>query len=541
GLYEYLIENHAPKYGLNFHWPKDPENTQTTEDYYHIWTNRNPPLPSFQINRAKFEQDLLEMNEQMGASFYNGYVVDLDLTPRDELKTVHVKRGSDRIELQAKHVVDAAGRRFLIGKRTDNTILDSAELYNIDTASAWVRVKNVDRDRFHTGYDPLNGGASHYYGTNHWFGHGHWIWMLPIETDFNELSIGIVHHKNIISSKDLNKHEKFLAFLKANHNVLYDLIVSGEVVDFNYLPRLPHASKVHFSEDNWYVVGDAASMYDPFYSPGLVLASVAIEGVTEIIRAKLAGESDAAKKQEYYNKFSVAYARAYNQVYQQHDKHLGNASIMSWRIYFENMFWFGILIPMFVGKWHLDFKFIDRFLQVSDWLFFGKNPLFGHVYEQFNKLIAQNKNIGMMDYVRADQMFWGYVPTKHFDHFMENTKFEPKRCNVYAGMRGTFFFAAFVYAKLRLKGFGLPGLLAPQSIGRILQILWWSIYAAIGERLYLFQTRSVPVSSVIEHMKEEFTAYQFKPELQDWTEQKESISSTIGEPNKRSASGVGAY
>ena len=27
GLHDYLIENHPPKSGLNFHWPKDPAKT----------------------------------------------------------------------------------------------------------------------------------------------------------------------------------------------------------------------------------------------------------------------------------------------------------------------------------------------------------------------------------------------------------------------------------------------------------------------------------------------------------------------------------
>ena len=40
GLYEYAIENHPPKYGLNFHWAKDSLNTESVDDYYHIWSNR---------------------------------------------------------------------------------------------------------------------------------------------------------------------------------------------------------------------------------------------------------------------------------------------------------------------------------------------------------------------------------------------------------------------------------------------------------------------------------------------------------------------
>jgi len=37
GLYEYIIENHPPKFGLNFHWPKNPAQTEITNDYYHLW------------------------------------------------------------------------------------------------------------------------------------------------------------------------------------------------------------------------------------------------------------------------------------------------------------------------------------------------------------------------------------------------------------------------------------------------------------------------------------------------------------------------
>ena len=372
GLYEYLIENHAPKYGLNFHWPKDPAQTKTTDDYYHIWTNRVPPLQSFQLNRAKFEQDVLKMNRDMGATFYNGRVVDVELTSKEELNTIKVKLDGEQIELKAKHVVDAAGRRFIIGRKTDNLIFESEQLCGLNTGSSWLRVKNIDPNLFHSGYDPLNGCASHYYGTNHWFGHGHWVWMLPIDTKERELSIGIVHHKQIIPANQINALEKFKNFLKANHKVIYDLIESGDCVDFHYLPRLAHTSKKMFSEDNWYVLGDAAHMFDPFYSPGLVLASFGIESVTEIIRAKLAEESDAQKKQAIYNEFVLANSSLFNHVYQNHEKHLGNASVMSWRIYMENMFWFGITIPMYVGKWFLNFEFIYQYLKIADFLVSGR-------------------------------------------------------------------------------------------------------------------------------------------------------------------------
>lgn len=83
GLFNYLVDNQLPKYGLNFHWPKKPNQTNNHDDYYNIWTSHQPAIPSFQLNRAKFEQDLLKMNQEMGATFYNGRVVDFELTAGD--------------------------------------------------------------------------------------------------------------------------------------------------------------------------------------------------------------------------------------------------------------------------------------------------------------------------------------------------------------------------------------------------------------------------------------------------------------------------
>ncbi|MBD1929964.1 tryptophan 7-halogenase [Trichocoleus sp. FACHB-90] len=517
GLHEYLIENHPPKHGLNFHWPKNPQITKSTDDYYHVWTNRPPLLPSFQINRAKLEQDLLRMNREAGATFYNGRVIDVDLSPKDELKPVWIKLEEQKIEIRAKHIIDAAGRRFLIGRKTNNLIFEPEHLYGINTGSAWIRVKGVNPKIFHSGYDPLNGTASHYYGTNHWFGYGHWVWMIPIDSNEMELSIGLVHHHNIIESKKVNTQDKLLGFLKANHTVIYNLINSGECVDFNYLPRLAHTSKTMFSEDNWYVIGEAANMFDPFYSSGLVLTAIAVESITGIIAAKLANDPKAEQMRTLYNEFNLTYAQVYNRVYQYHEKHLGHAGVMSWRIYLENMFWFGVVIPMYVGKWHLDLDFAKQMVKIAELLVINPNGVYSDFYKQFSEIVESNRHIGFIDMARADQLFKGYVPTKFFDSFLENTKFEPRHCNVFAGAKSTFFFAALLYAKLRLRGFGILGVLAPKTLFRFVQLLAWSVGVAIAEQIYLFKMKNVPNNSLSAAVKQEFDAtYRYQPKLQPW-------------------------
>lgn len=514
GLYEYLIENHPPKYGLNFHWPKRNNQTKTIDDYFHIWANRQPDLASTQLNRPKFERDLLKMNREMGADFYNGRVVDIDLTPNDQLHTVKVKLPNESIELQGKHLVDAAGRRFLIGKKTNNISFDSKDLYGVNTGSAWVRVQNVDRTIFHSGYDPTGASCSHYYATNHWFGKGHWLWMIPTDIDTMELSIGVIHHHDYISSESLNSKEKFYEFLKANHNILYQLVTSAENIDFHYWPRLAHTSKTLYSPDNWYVIGDSACIFDAFYSLGSTMIVSAIDSITEIIRAKLAGEVNAAEKCQAYNQFNLTLINSINLFMHNHSRHLGDASIMSWRIYFENMIWFGILIPIFVGKWHLDLEFIPQFVQTFQTTL---RSLVYEIHDQFDQLVDQKKNIGLMDCYRSDQLIWNYHTPKRYTHALENAQYEPKQTSVFTSMKKTFFYLTIWYLKLQWKSGGLSQVCHPRSLGTMAKLLTTSIYIGLGDIIYSLTGNHGSESRLIAEMRQAFQEYQYGDTLQPWT------------------------
>lgn len=516
-LQEYLIENHPPKFGLNFHWPKKIGKTDTIDDYHHIWTNGSPDLPSYQINRAKFEADLLEMCIEMGVEYVQGKVTDVQLTPGTKLNGASVRTREGERQLSAHHLIDAAGRKFLIGRKIDNVITDKEELVGLDTGSAWIRVDNIDRDLFQKRREETNGSASHYYGTNHWFGHGHWIWMIPIEKESRMLSIGVVHHKDYIESSKVNSKAKFLDFLKANHRILYNMIESGEVRDFKYLPKIAHGSRKMLSEDQWYVIGEAANMYDPFYSTGLVLAAHNIEGVTEVIRAKRAGEPDAEEKREAYDGFILRASRTYNHVYQDHPKHLGDANAMSWRIYMESIFWFGVLVPMFTGKWHLQLDFIKQFHKISKHFFLVDDSVISAFYKELSRAQESGKNIGMMNYTRTNQLAFGYNPLKIWDDFRENSKYEPRRLNVLKGIKKSIFFLGLLYAKLRIKNSGYLGLLEPKTMKHLISLAGWTVYAAMGEVMHKIEVRNRPCNSKFAREEKEFMDdYQFEPRLEQW-------------------------
>ncbi len=240
-------------------------------------------------------------------------------------------------------------------------------------------------------------------------------------------------------------------------------------------------------------------------------AALCLESVTEIVRAKLAGEADAEKKRAAYNDFNLLYGRTVNCLYRGHAQQLGHASVMSWRIYFEYMWWFGVHVPMYIGKWHLDLKFIPKYVKIANSNIDG---IFADLCKQFNQLVEQDANIGLMDAYRADQLLGDYSTLKHFDDFLENAKFEPKRCNVFASMKYAYFYIALWYVLFQWKGFGLPGLLNPRHLYYVFRMLALSAKAALGELIYKFKTRGLPENSQIEKMRQEFKSYQYRPAWQ---------------------------
>jgi len=144
------------------------------------------------------------------------------------------------------------------------------------------------------------------------------------------------------------------------------------------------------------------------------------------------------------------------------------------------------------------------------------NGLFVDVYKQFNQLVDRGANIGFMDCYRADQLIGNYSPLMHFDHFLENAKFEPWLCNVFAGIKYTHFYFAIWYMMLQWKGFGLRGVLAPRHLYHFFRLLGLAGYVAIAELLYQRKIKGIPTNSQVAKMHQDFISYRHQPNLLPW-------------------------
>ena len=510
GLVDYLIENHPPKCGLAFHWAKDPEKTDSVDDYFSIWPPRFPKVLTFQLHRGRLEADLREMNRDDGVEFILGKVRDFEVDENGP-NTVEVKcTGADNRTLSADHIIDAAGRAFLTGKKFDNILREPEDHYGLDTYASWLRVTGVDRTVFRDGADPMKSATSHYYATNHWMGHGHWLWQIPISSEEGTLSVGGMFHRSVFEESQLDRKEKLLEFLKENHKGCYDLVKSGEVVDFIQYKKPTHVCKQMFGKGNWYAIGDAAYFGDAFYSFGISTVAIAVTSVTELIRARMAGEADVEEKREAFDAFNVHFGETTIHLYRDHDKHLGHASAMSWRIYLEYMWWFGVWVPMFTGRWHLDTYMAKQFVANCEKGFFKK------IYDDMTQMIEEGGSAGFQDCYRADQLTSDYCPTDEHMPYLEDAEFEPQRLNIFSSVRRTYWLTARWIIKFQWNAFGLRGVLRPKTwsmVGRMLRKAAWIGLGSLRQR---FQMRNTPSSTKLHEMLEEFKSYQYRPGIRDW-------------------------
>ena len=173
-----------------------------------------------------------------------------------------------------------------------------------------------------------------------------------------------------------------------------------------------------------------------------------------------------------------------------------------------------MLVPMYIGKWHLDLKFISMATSAVE----ENMKFFLDVYKQLDDLAERGVNIGFMDQFRADQLIGNYYTGKIFDeHFLKNAELEPRRNNVFTGIKGSAFYTAVWFAKLQWQGFGLLGLLAPRNLYHIFRLLILSVKASLSALAHRFETRNLPTNSHVAKLRQEFNSYRYQPELPNWT------------------------
>jgi len=347
-LHDLLSEEHLHKTGLRF-WFSDGRERPLSE-CSEVSSELVPSLPSFQLDRARLDQSLLELCADEGAEVLRpARVVDVELgRPTNR---VSVEHEGQRRELRARWVADASGKHCFLGRK-----LGVIERFDDHpTSAAWGRwrgVKSLDSDEV-LGRDVRETPGLHFIPasrrlcTNHFMGHGWWCWLIPLVT--GETSIGLVwDRRHFDLAGEGRKHERYEAFVRGIDG-LRDLLGEAEldVEDFRSYGQLAYRSR-QYAGPGWALVGDAAGFLDPFYSPGLDHCAISIFATAHLIDRESKGELEGASLEEevdiHNEHFTRSYSKYFQALYEDKYEILGDAELSAVAFYLDTaMYYLGVV------------------------------------------------------------------------------------------------------------------------------------------------------------------------------------------------------
>ncbi len=215
---------------------------------------------TYHVDRADFDNELLLHAHRFGAQVYEG--VRVRQVELDDGSPPRVVFGLGRKEskLSAQIVVDASGRRTLLGNQLKLRVRD--EEFDQFAIHTWFG--DYDRDAW--AKTPLM--------RNYIFIHflplaNTWAWQIPISEELT--SIGVVTQRGSFAKSRQSREEFFWKTLESRPEVAERLRAATQVRPFTHEADYSYAM-TQICGDRWLMIGDAARFVDPIFSTGVSIA-----------------------------------------------------------------------------------------------------------------------------------------------------------------------------------------------------------------------------------------------------------------------------
>ena len=346
GLSTYLYDQHLPKNGLRFFFDNEARDAGLTQ-LSEVGTDRPPPTPSFQLDRSRFEEDLLQMNAADGVHVRIGApAVNVDL----EEHTFEV----DGEVVRARWIIDGTGRASTIARAKDLRlpVTDHA------VGSVWGRFEGVlDFDHIEdSAWRSRSRWVARNLSTNHFCYPDYWIWFIPLARGVT--SIGVVGRKHIFP-RGIRKKGGFLEFLRG-HAAVGSMLENARALDSEGFTQLSYATKRFFQgEQRWALLGDAAAFPDPFYSPGSDFIALECDFTTDLVKRDLGGEP-VADRARTYDAFMQYRYDATMMLYRDLYACFGSYDLMRVKLNFDLGCYYNLWLDPVANGWHLDEAYLLR-------------------------------------------------------------------------------------------------------------------------------------------------------------------------------------
>ncbi len=328
----HLRASHLEKLGLRYFFPAGDNIDLGAR--FELGPAMFPPVPSFQLDRGRLENWLLDTNRANGIGVFDRATVK-DFEFGDPHHRVELNTADGPRTITARWFVDASGRTGLVRRRLGLT-REVAHLAN----ACWWRVKRSVRlddwvaDRAWTARVP---DKTRWHSTNHLMGVGYWVWLIPLGS--GSTSFGIVGDATLHPYNTLNRFEKAIEWLRVHEpqcaRVTEEDRDNGMVEDFLALRHYAHGCARVYSSDRWLLTGEAGAFTDPFYSPGSDFIGISNGYITDLITRERRGE-DIAERLERFNTDYLRLFDAFLRVYTGQYPLMGNAQVMTAKAAWDN-------------------------------------------------------------------------------------------------------------------------------------------------------------------------------------------------------------
>jgi flavin-dependent dehydrogenase len=347
GLTKYLNENHLVKQGLRFYFKNDA--VANLAEASELGARYQVRLPSYQLDRATFDEEVLRVAGEAGATVVRpASVTKVELNSGGEQVVSYTSGGEAKVA-RGRWVVDASGVAALLARKNGwwqpNTEHPTAACW-----SRWKGIKDWDGREIAQKHPEW---ASAVYGTrgtatNHIIGDGWWSWWIPLKG--GDTSVGVVFDQRLVEwpQDEARVGERLRNFLM-QHPVAREMLEGAtyDEGDVHWRKNLPYYSTT-MAGDGFVLVGDAAAFMDPFYSPGMDWISFTASCAAELITAQRAGEPMAPRIAEHNRAFTRSYRCWFEALYKDKYEYMGEFDLMSLAFVLDlGLYYFGIVSQPF--------------------------------------------------------------------------------------------------------------------------------------------------------------------------------------------------
>ena len=325
GLTAHLNGHNLAKQGMRFWF----DGGESIADASEIGGRFLARMPAWQVDRAVLDTEMLARAAAAGVEVRRGIKVRrVTLQPGGLQRVEWESADGPTGTLSARWVVDASGFAALLARQEGWFRRNDAH----PTTAVWTRwrgVRDLDgtelADR-HPDWAAACPGIRAT-ATNHLVGDGWWAWSIPLKG--GEYSIGLVFDQRRVRIPPGGAPaERLRRFLSA-HPVGRELLADAEPVpgDAHWRSHLPYLSE-RIAGDGFVLVGDAAGLIDPFYSPGLDWAAYTVTRAVGLVDGATKHPDLPAALAAHNTDFSRSYRRWFEAVYRDKYDVVGDFELM---------------------------------------------------------------------------------------------------------------------------------------------------------------------------------------------------------------------